>query len=168
VLASPTRLRRLSGRAIYALFPALAAATAPLVAGSANAQDLAATAAGSINLPVEDPRERVSARLDPRLTLTVVKESGASGPSGWSVEVNEAGRPSNLLYHSRRWHGPYPSQVYAWSEAEHIWPAKRTLAVRGRPWRVTISCEGCVTRGEGAGAVFVQGAIQVRWERTHP
>jgi hypothetical protein len=121
---------------------------------------------GSVSLDVLDARSSVTEKLGHDLLLQIRKEAGADGPVGWTVEVTRRGHAGNLLYHSRQWHGPHPSQVYAWSEAARLWPARRELAVRGRPWRVTVSCEGCVVRGEGPSATFLKGVLCVSWART--
>ena len=88
--------------------------------------------------------------------------------NGWDVAVVATNDTlaENLLYHSREWHGPYPTQVYAWSEAEHYFgEGERIIPVRGYPWVVRLRCEGCKTAGTGGSAQFTAGTLHVAWER---
>jgi hypothetical protein len=88
--------------------------------------------------------------------------------SGWDIAVVAANDTlaENLLYHSREWHGPYPTQVYAWSEAERYFgDGERIMPVRGYPWVVRLRCEGCKTEGRGERARFTAGMVHVAWER---
>jgi hypothetical protein len=88
--------------------------------------------------------------------------------NGWDIAVVAANDTfaENLLYHSREWHGPYPTQVYAWSEAEHYFgEGERIVPVRGYPWVVRLRCEGCKTEGTGETAHFTAGMLHVAWER---
>ena len=87
--------------------------------------------------------------------------------AGWEVEVEEVGRPGarNLLYHSRSWHGPYPTQIAAETIRTGFFPRVRRLPVQGRRWEVVIQCDGCAVEGEGPDARFTAGELRVRWRR---
>ena len=91
-------------------------------------------------------------------------------PLGWAVSVvssrPSSKDPSNLLHHSRDWHGPHPSDVYAWSYASRFHSDERILSVFGRPYEVRIRLVDCRTSGAGEEAVFVDGSIEVAWRRT--
>ncbi len=87
-------------------------------------------------------------------------------PFGWTVTVvpraSRLDRP-NLLYHSRSWHGPYPTDVFAWSHQQHYFPDERLLPVYGYPYEIRIRLIDCRTSGSGEAAVFETGTIEVAW-----
>jgi hypothetical protein len=120
-------------------------------------------ARGELRLAVTDTVSTVVRQITPNLRLEVRRES-----DGWEVAVVSSAdrRGDNLLYHSREWHGPYPTQVYPWLEATNFFGrAVRVLPVRGYPWVVQLSCEGCVMTGSGTSTQFAAGVLQVRWRR---
>lgn len=102
--------------------------------------------------------------LSPSLKLVVRREEGL----GWTVAVedNKAGAEGvNLLYHSRQWHGPYATDVFAWSRAQKRYPDERLLPVYGHPFEIRVRLIGCRTSGTGDATVFVSGTIEVAWRR---
>jgi hypothetical protein len=114
-------------------------------------------------LAIMDTVPSVERRIAPELRLEVRKEG-----DGWEVAATATADTlaENLLYHSREWHGPYPTQVYAWSEAAHYFgDGERALPVRGYPWMVRLRCDGCKTVGTGETARFIAGVLRIRWER---
>jgi hypothetical protein len=89
-------------------------------------------------------------------------------PGGWIVSVVRRGAGSNarnLLYHSRRWHGPYPTDLFAWSYQQRYFPDERVLPVYGYPYEVRIRLVNCQTTGSGVSAEFAAGTIEVAWRR---
>ncbi len=98
------------------------------------------------------------------LLLRVRRESR----SGWVVSVvrrsSEPDQP-NLLYHSRNWHGPYPTDVFAWSFRRRYFPNERILPVYGYPYELRVRLMGCRTSGSGDDLRFVAGTIEVAWRR---
>lgn len=112
------------------------------------------------------------APLGTRLVVQVQRVAGASGmPMGWQAGVYA--RPvgptrHNLLYHSRRWHGPYPTDLFAWSHRRAYFPDDRTLPVHGWPYDVRLVCRGCATEGDSTLAHFTAGTVEIGWRRlTH-
>lgn len=87
---------------------------------------------------------------------------------GWDVEVYDDRRPAegNLLYQSRKWHGPYPTQIDPWSIKVGLFPRERWLAVRRHPWLVGIICNHCTTSGDGQGNTFNHGVLRIRWKKS--
>jgi hypothetical protein len=118
---------------------------------------------GELLLAVTDSASMTVRQITRNLRLEVRGESG-----GREVAVVSSAdrRGDNLLYHSREWHGPYPTQVYPWLEATNYFGrGVRLLPVRGYPWVVQVSCEGCVTTGSGASTRFAAGMLRVSWRR---
>ncbi|MEE9613710.1 MAG: hypothetical protein V3W31_02000 [Thermodesulfobacteriota bacterium] len=117
-------------------------------------------------LDVNDERERVTVRLDEYLALYVAKVEGGEG-LGWNVEVVEVAlelNATNLLYHSKEWHGPYPSEVFAWSKRKGLFPDVRRFRVRGTGHRLTIKLLDCETKVSGETVEFESGTIEIYWK----
>lgn len=88
--------------------------------------------------------------------------------SGWIVSVvRRSADPDqpNLLYHSREWHGPYPTDVFAWSFARRLFPDERILPVYGHPYAIRVRLIDCHASGSGSDATFTSGTIEVSWRR---
>ena len=102
--------------------------------------------------------------LDSALALRVERVT----EFGWIVSVTrrstEADQP-NLLYHSREWHGPYPTDVFAWSFARRLFPDERSLPVYGHPYEIRVRLIDCHASGSGSDATFTSGTIEVAWRR---
>ena len=136
-------------------------ATSLVLAGilSASAQG---RSSGTLTLDVMDPRPEVTQVIDDRLLLRVRSQ----GDHDWEVQVVERPLrefPENLLYHSPEWHGPYPTQVFAWHIASRTFPDERWVCVRGFPYEVTIRLKDMATEGKGPDAHFVHGTVEVQW-----
>ena len=120
----------------------------------------------ALRLSVLDSTPSFERSIGPGLRIQVRNDP----PLGWSVSVVSSRPsnkdPSNLLHHSRDWHGPHPSDVYAWSYASRFYSDERILPVFGRPHEVRIRLVDCRTSGAGEEAVFVDGSIEVAWRRT--
>ena len=120
--------------------------------------------AGYFSFDVNDSRSVISHEMSKDLSLRVIKED-----SGWIVQVarQPVSRNSswNLLYHSLKWHGSYPSEVYPWHVAEKYFPNERKLEVRGYPYEVKIVLIDPMIEGQGSEAKFVSGRIEVFWRR---
>ena len=117
---------------------------------------------GTLALDVMDPRPEVTQAIDDRLLLRVHSQ----GDHDWEVQVVERPLrefPENLLYHSSEWHGPYPTQVFAWNVAERRFPEERWLCVRNHPYEVAVRLANMATDGAGPDARFVHGTIEVAW-----
>ncbi len=113
---------------------------------------------------VTDTTETMEHPLGPSLLLRVRRE----GSLGWTVSVvrRSSGLYSrNLLYHSRLWHGPYPTDVMAWSYQSRRFPDERLLPVYGYPYEIRIRLIDCRTSGTGDDVVFEAGTIEVAWRR---
>ena len=122
---------------------------------------------GSLTFDVADKREVITRSIDKQLLLRVEREDRlAHEPVGWDIQVVRKPfdvNSSNLLYHSREWHGPYPSQVDAWHVAKKYFPNERELDVRGYPYEVKIILVNPVITGDGSS--FVSGKIKIIWKR---
>ncbi|MGH7590155.1 MAG: hypothetical protein ACREL2_01845 [Gemmatimonadales bacterium] len=118
----------------------------------------------AVRFTATDTTPRFEESLGTALLLRVEREP----PDGWVVSVVRRGAgtdPRNLLFHSRRWHGPYPTDVFAWSFRQRYFPDERVLPVYGYPYEVRIRLVGCHASGTGATAVFDAGTIEVAWRR---
>ncbi len=91
---------------------------------------------------------------------------------GWTVSVTERTsglEARNLLYHSQYFHGPYPTDVLAWSTHAKLFPDKRVLPVYGHPWEIRIRLVRPVAEAAGDSYRFVSGELEVEWRRLlHP
>ena len=122
---------------------------------------------GSLTFDVGDERKVITRSIDKHLLLRVVRvDSGTQGD--FSRDIQVVRKPfhinsSNLLYHSREWHGPYPSQVDAWQVAKEYFPNERKLDVRGYPYEVKIILIDPVVAGDEPS--FVSGKIKIIWKR---
>lgn len=118
----------------------------------------------AIRFEVTDTTVAFERPLGPALLLRVRRQ----GRAGWTVAVvRRSSRPEqrNLLYHSAQWHGPYPTDVFAWTYQRGLFPDIRVLPVRGYPYEVRVRLIDCRTTGSGEGAVFEAGTIEVGWRR---
>jgi hypothetical protein len=117
-----------------------------------------------LRFDVTDTTPSFERPLGSSLLLRVRRESRR----GWVVSVvrrsSEPDQP-NLLYHSRRWHGPYPTDVLAWSFQRQYFPNERILPVYGYPYEVRIRLIDCRTSGSADDVVFVAGTIELAWRR---
>lgn len=120
----------------------------------------------AISFSVTDGRDVINRDIDSELLLRVEKDRGRVG---WDVQVvrkpYDRNASANLLYHSLEWHGPYPSQVYAWHVAERYFPNERRLETRGYPYEFRIILENPVVEKHGADVRFVSGTIRITWNR---
>jgi len=125
-----------------------------------------AEAGHSVEVPVTAP-SGVSVRIAKDLTLEVRRLPDADGSIGWDVVVRDNRRLSegNLLYHSRDWHGPYPTMIEPWMVRDHYFPASNDFNVRGYPWRVMLECRNCAVEGSGEVTRLTRGTIRVSWRR---
>lgn len=124
---------------------------------------------GTLSFSVTDRREVITRNIGGNLLLRVKRARSVTQEYfGWDVEVVR--KPSdanslNLLYHSTKWHGPYPSQVYAWHVGAMLFRDERELEVRGEPCLVKIVLVDPVVEGEGWDRRFISGKIKVTWKR---
>jgi hypothetical protein len=133
-----------------------------LISANAGAQNRPDEA---LSFSLTDGREVITQDINENLLLRVIKDSSGGG---WDIRV--VNKPSNinsenLLYHSVDWHGPYPSQIYAWQVVEKYFPNERQLHVRGYDYDVKISLKNTVTDGQGRNARFVSGSVYILWKR---
>jgi hypothetical protein len=123
--------------------------------------------AGSLTFDVRDEREVITRSIDKDLLLRVERANSLGQERfGWNVQVIRKPfdvNSSNLLYHSREWHGPCPSQIYAWHVAKKYFPNERELDVRGYPYQVKIILANPVVGADGSS--FVSGKIKIIWKR---
>lgn len=118
-----------------------------------------------LSFPVVDTASVHEAKLGDRLVVRALHERDAAGTSmGWYVAVHQLpvrAESRNLLYHSLAWHGPYPSDVFAWIHREHYYPDDRTLSVYGWPWDVRLVCRDCDVAGDSTRVHFVTGTLEI-------
>lgn len=119
----------------------------------------------SLSFSLTDSREVITNDINDVLLLRVIKDSSGVG---WDVQVVKKPfdiKSQNLLYHSVDWHGPYPSQIYAWQGAEKFFPNERRLQIRGYSYDVKIILANAVIDGQGRNARFVSGNATILWKR---
>lgn len=121
-----------------------------------------ADAAGVIELPLPYHGDEVRKPINKKLLL-VARPDSDEGLDIEAVDAHSGPAPLNLLYHSKDWHGPYPTQVYAWQVAEGYFPNSRWVCVRGYPIEVHISIEHPTVKKGGEEAVFAGGKLVVAW-----
>ena len=118
----------------------------------------------SLTFDVADSRSIIYCDISRDLALRAVKEE-----MGWSVQI--ARKPIsedsswNLLYHSSNWHGPHPSEVYAWHVVDRYFQNERMLAVRDHPYEVRIVLVNPRVEGQGSQSRFRSGTIRIFWRR---
>ena len=147
---------------LFILFAALL-----ICAGSLEAKQ---KPSGRLSFSVIDRRKVIAREIGENLLLRVMKASSIKQQDfGWNVEVVEktSNKSSfrNLLYHSPQWHGPHPSQVYAWHVGARLFRDERELEVRGHSYVVRIVLVNLVVEGEGLDRRFISGKILVSWRR---
>jgi hypothetical protein len=142
---------------------ALVSALSALALGQPMAHDTTPFTA-ALRFDVTDTTAAFEHSLGDSLVLRVSRE----GSLGWIVSVvrrsPEPNQP-NLLYHSRAWHGPYPTDVLAWSFKSRYFPDERLLPVYGYPYEIRIRLIDCRTAGRREHIVFAAGTIEVAWRR---
>jgi hypothetical protein len=125
---------------------------------------------GAVSLDLTDKRSVVAWDIGGDLLLRAVKVVDAAGRGyGWDLEVVrkpfDPNSSENLLYQSREWHGPHPSQVEAWQIGQKYFPKERELDVRGYPYTVKIDLLNPGIKGTGPDAQFVSGSLKISWRR---
>jgi len=120
---------------------------------------------------VTDTTSAYSVPLGPRLVLRVTQERTATGTAlGWYLDVERRpadGTGRNLLYHSLGWHGPYPTDFFAWIHRQAYFPDDRTLPVFGWPFDLRAVCRACTVAGDSARVSFSAGTLEVWVRRRH-
>jgi hypothetical protein len=124
----------------------------------------------ALRFSVTDTTRLFEVRLDSTLVVRVSRQvDSESRHIGWRVAVMrtpiERGNLLNLLYHSRYWHGPYPTDLFAWHWGQTRFPEERILPVYGYPYKLRVRCPGCETAGQGADIRFTRGVVEVGWRR---
>ena len=95
-----------------------------------------------------------------------IKRSAERNGASWEVSVTDGrNHGENLLYHSRQWHGPYPTMIDPWMVRDHLFPSRNRFNVRGYPWLISVECRDCAVEGDGPATHFVRGTIRVTWSR---
>ena len=117
---------------------------------------------GVVELSLPYRGEAVRKQINEKLLLVASPDSD-EGVDVAVVEVGGGPDSFNLLYHSDQWHGPYPTQAYAWQVAEGYFPNSRWVCVRGYPVEVHITIEHAKVKKVGDQAVFQDGKLVVAW-----
>jgi len=122
-----------------------------------------------VTVELTDERQLVELDLDSTLVLRVVNVPHADVPSmGWMVEVMRKPvdlESPNLLYHSRYFHGPYPTDFLAWSTREQYFPDSRILEVYETDYEIRGELLEPETTLVGETAVFTRGRLAVSYRR---
>lgn len=121
-----------------------------------------AAADGAIELPLPYRGDEVRRQIGEKLLL-VARRGSDEGLDIEAVEAPAGPDSVNLLYHSEKWHGPYPTQVYAWHVARGYFPDSRWLCVRGYPTEVHVTIEQPKVKEVGDVAIFQGGTLVVAW-----
>jgi hypothetical protein len=119
----------------------------------------------SLSFNLTDKRDMITHDINGNILLRVIKDKSGLG---WDVQVVKKPinlNSLNLLYHSLDWHGPYPSQIYAWHVAKKYFPNERYLQIRGYPYDVIISLTNASVDGYGNNLRFVSGSVTISWKR---
>jgi hypothetical protein len=123
-----------------------------------------------VRFPVTDTSAVFERPLGSKLMVQVHREVDAHGESGgWTIAVvRQPPGPDrrNLLYHSWAWHGPYPTDLFAWIHEAGYYPDERILAVYDYPYELRVRCERCTTVKTAHGVAFAGGTVEVGWRRT--
>jgi hypothetical protein len=122
-----------------------------------------------LRFPVTDTTSLFERVLSRALLVQVRREVDAHGVAGgWYIAVirQPTGPESrNLLDHSWAWHGPYPTDLFAWIHEEGYDPDERILPVYDYPYELRLRCEACVTAKTIRGVEFTTGMVEVGWRR---
>jgi hypothetical protein len=121
-----------------------------------------AGADGVIELSLPYRGDEVRRQINETLLLVASPDSD-EGLDIEAVEAHAGPDSFNLLYHSEEWHGPYPTQVYAWQVAEGYFPNSRWVCVRGYSVEVRITIEHPKVKKVGDETVFHGGTLVVAW-----
>ncbi len=123
-----------------------------------------------LRFAVTDTMPLLERALGQALLVQVRREVDAHGsPGGWYISVvrQPAGpQRTNLLYQSLSWHGPYPTDLFAWIHEERYSPDERILPVYDYPYELRLRCAGCETVKTASGVRFSAGMVEVGWRRT--
>lgn len=119
----------------------------------------------SLSFSLTDKREIITHDISDDLLLRVIKDRSGAGWDVWVDKKPFDKKTPNLLYHSLDWHGPYPSQIYAWQIVEKYFPNERRLQIRGYPYDVIIVLTNAAIDGQGHDSRFVSGNVTISWER---
>jgi hypothetical protein len=118
----------------------------------------------AVRFSVTDTTEVFERPLGRALRIRVTREP----PLGWTVSVvrtsSNVDEP-NLLYHSRAWHGPYPTDAFSLWHHREVFPDERYLPVYGYPYEIRIRLIDCRTSETGDNVVFEAGSMEVAWRR---
>jgi hypothetical protein len=117
---------------------------------------------GMFDLPLPYRGDEIRKQINDKLVLVASPESD----EGLEIEVvDPRGGPEavNLLYHSEEWHGPYPTQVYAWHVAKGYFPNSRWVCVRGFAVEVHITLKHPKVSKVASVPVFQNGKLIVAW-----
>ncbi len=121
--------------------------------------------------PVTDTVPVRAASIGAGLVLRVRREADAHGSHmGWSVAVyRDPVRPEsrNLLYASLYFHGPHPSDLFAWHRQQRYFPDERILPVYRYPKEIRIACIGCEIAGDSTLVHYTAGSVEIGWRRLH-
>ena len=119
--------------------------------------------------PVDDTVRLRSSSLDSSLTVELHRELDVHGTSmGWYLSVVASSGSEehyNLLFHSLAWHGPYPTDLFAWIHRDQFFPDQRVLPVFGYPYELRLTCQKCAVAGDSTLVHFVAGTVLVEWRR---
>jgi hypothetical protein len=123
----------------------------------------------NIRIPLLQDSKNISRGISPELQLRLVRVPNVHlDDIGWSIGVfrRPVGVESrNLLYRSQYFHGPYPTDVLAWSSHAKHFPDERLLPVYGFPWEVRIRILNAVTERVGEDFHFTSGELEVGWRK---
>jgi hypothetical protein len=118
-----------------------------------------------LRFPVTDTTPLFERPLGRALLVQVRREVDAQNVAGgWYIAVvRQPARAEsrNLLFHSWAWHGPYPTDLFAWIHEECYYPDERILPVYDYPYELRLRCEACVTAKTARGVEFTEGTVAV-------
>jgi len=122
-----------------------------------------------IKFNVTDDITSIERAIGRSLILKIERVNAVNNANfGWELSVVR--KPGNLysrnyLYHSLEWHGPYPTDIFAWIHKENYFPDERILPVHGYPYELRVRLLNIETKGNDSETEFTAGTVEIAVRR---
>jgi predicted NAD-dependent protein-ADP-ribosyltransferase YbiA (DUF1768 family) len=126
---------------------------------------------GCVRLSLAAPDSAFGTSLPRGLVLRIDPDRDAHGKSvGWWLYVSDPRTPSKsaITQPPLPAHGPYPSQILAWSARSQYFPDERHFWVEKDSIEIIVRLAGYTTDADSSSAWFTSGILEVRWYKTVP
>jgi hypothetical protein len=145
-----------------ACFVALILITGPVLGQSASLRP------GIARLDLTSPEQVVVRAMGAGLFLRIDRCSDSHGHHcGWDVDVltDSTDRGTGVLLPVRPLHGPFYTDVYAWSARQQMFPDERHLWIANPPCEVVLQLTNYDTTPgtDVSTSSFTRGTLEVRW-----